>query len=137
MKKTILILAIVLVLTFLVTMTASATKPAYIQGFFYVLNPEVDFCYATGTFPVPDGFIDGCGYYITGKEGGLGDTALWEGMVDGKSGTCIIHVRKLINNYSHVTVNQCTGGLAGLHLIATGDLNAFPFTWEGYYHWDP
>ena len=132
MKKTILILVIVLVLTLVVTMPASATKPTFFSGFFY-FEPSWDFCFASGEFPVMDYFMYGCGNYLTDAE----LTAIWEGWVDGKFGTCVIHARgRLVHDKSHVTVNQCTGDLAGLHIVAYGYFDSFPFTWDGTYHWE-
>ena len=138
MKKTIIILVIVLVLTLMVTVTASATKPTYIQGFYLPAEPPYDFCFTTGIPPTPDGFIYGCGYYVIDlqeKPGFGGNTAIWEGTIDGKSGTCIIHVQFKPDDFkSHVTMNQCTGDLAGFHTVANGDLTTF--TWDGWYHWE-
>ena len=74
MKKSVFILTIVLVLTFMVTLTASATQPTEIRGYFdeYVTGdpttPTV-WCIHTGeNYGEPDGFIDGC--VATGRRQG-------------------------------------------------------------------
>jgi len=133
MKKLILILGLALALTFLITLTALATPNTYVSGFFYPAAPPYDFCYATGDSYIKDGFMDGCGTYIT-ENNGLGQTAIWDGWVDGKYGSCVIHVRLPIQNQSHVSLNQCEGDLAGLHIVADGEF--ITFTWWGWYHWE-
>lgn len=142
MKKTILVLVIVLVLTFIVTLTASATEPAFLTGYLYNMapgDPSADppirlfFCFHTGTAPgVKDGFMDGCGYIYDTP--GLAQPAFWEGHVEDKQGTCVIHVREPIKGVNHVVMNQCTGELQGFHLIANGYLPSL--YWEGTYHWE-
>lgn len=136
MKKLVFVLGIALMLSFMLTITALANEPTYVSGFFYTATAPYDFCYATGENYVKDNFIDGCGYYITAKNG-FGQTAIWDGWVDGNYGTCVIHARTPINMddpRSHVAINQCTGDLAGLHMVADGEFTTF--TWEGWYQWD-
>lgn len=127
MKKLVLILGLALVLTFVITMTVVATPKNYVTGYFYPALDPYTFCFASN-----DGIIDGCGYYIT-ENIGLGQTAIWDGIVEGKSGSCVIHVRLPIENESHVSLNQCTGDLAGLQIVAGGEF--VTFTWWGWYHW--
>ncbi len=136
MKRNVLVMVSVLVLTFVFTLTVSATKPAYFSGFFYGPEPGYHFCFATGEYPDMDGFMFGCGYYT--NMDGVGWTANWEGTVDGKSGTCVIHARTFIKDKltSQVATNQCTGDLAGFHVVGDGDFYTLPFTWEGWYHWE-
>lgn len=135
MKKLIVILGITLVLAFMLTLTASATQKIYIGGFFYE-QAGYDFCLATGDNYIKDGFFDGCGNYITANSG-LGQTAIWEGTIDGKSGTCVFHLRwpkDMATDKSHGVVNQCTGDLAGYHSVAEGEF--VTFTWSGWYNWE-
>ena len=129
MKKLILILGLVLMLTFLITLTALATPKIPTSGYFYQAQAPYTFCFVSY-----DEVIDGCGYYIT-ENNGQGQTAIWDGMVEGKYGTCVIHVRADFGIDSHVSVNQCTGDLAGLQIVADGEFSSLPFTWEGWYHW--
>lgn len=133
MKKLVLVLGLALILTLVITLTALATPKNYFSGFFYPAAAPYHFCYATGEPYTKDGFMDGCGMYITDHTG-LGDTAIWDGQVDGKYGTCVVHVRGTLHNQTHVSVNQCTGDLAGFHLVAEGtNVN---YTWWGWYHWE-
>ena len=141
MKKAGLILAIVLVITFMVTLTASATQPIENVGFFDQFvpgDPTADpptpttYCFHTGENFVPDGIMTGCAeVYITP---GLGDHGIWTGEVDGKHGTCMLNVRKFLHGRSHVVMNRCTDDLEGFHTVSVGLLDG---TWEGSYHFDP
>lgn len=142
MKKLILILILALVFTFMLTLTASATRPNYIKGYLYNMipgdptaNPPISlyFCFHTGEAQgVKDGFMDGCGHIYDSP--GLGFNAFWEGDIENKHGTCVIHVRSIIDGQNRVIMNQCTGELEGFHLVATG---LFPsLYWEGTYHWE-
>ena len=143
MKKAGLILTIVLVITFMVTLTASATQPIEVASYFdqFVIgDPTADppipttYCFHTGeSWGVPDGFLTGCAVaYITP---GLGNKAIWTGEVDGKQGTCMLNVRKFLHGQSQVVMNRCTGDLAGFHMLSVG--SAETATAVGYYHFDP
>ena len=142
MKKYILVLGIVLVLTFMITLTAYATKPISISGYFDNFvpgDPTADppipttYCWHTGeSYGNPDGFMTGCAFaYITP---GLADHGVWEGWVGGMFGTCEYLARNFKHNISRVIVSQCSGDLEGLHFVATG--SALTGLWEGTYHWE-
>lgn len=136
MKKLVVILGLALVLVFMITLTALATPKMPISGFFYGAEPPYDFCLATGENYIKDGFMDGCGYYITDHTG-LGQTAIWEGTIDGKYGTCVYHLRvpkDMATDQSHGIANQCTGELAGYQSVAYGEF--VTFTWWGWYFWN-
>ena len=139
MKKSVLILAIVLVLTIMVTLTASATQPTEIRGYFdeYVTGdpttPTV-WCIHTGeNYGEPDGFMDGC--VVQPVNPGLAAHGTFTGTVDGKSGTCEYNLRTFdLDGIARFTMNRCSGDLAGLHMKAVGWPTGF---WEGSYHFDP
>ena len=139
MKKSVLILAIVLVLTFMVTLTASATKPTEIGGYFDEFVPgdpdtPTVYCLHTGEeYGVPDGFITGC--VVQPYKPGLAQIGTFTGTVDGKSGTCDYSLRTFdLDGIARFSMNRCSGGLAGLHLKGVGGTDGF---WEGSYHFDP
>ena len=141
MKKTIIILAIVLVLTFMVTLTASATKPTEIRGYFYFVEPygPNDYCLSTGeVYGEPDGFMDGC--VDQPDKPGIGAHGTIDLTVDGElSGTCEYNLRTYdIDGIARFTMNRCTGELAGLHLKGVGwGVGPLAGTWEGSYHFHP
>ena len=140
MKKTLTILAIVLVLTFMVTLTASATKPNEISGYFYFVFPfgENDYCVTTW-----DGSIDGCVDQPASPglaaHGTMDLTVLTE---DGElSGKCKYNLRTYdLDGIARFVANRCTEKLAGFHMKAVGwgipDDPRFG-TWEGSYHFKP
>lgn len=149
MKKIILILAIVFVLTLMVTLTASATKPEHVTGLVplssYIPGPEFaeyDICdpwlvghvvqpavvpgFAIhGTFTagdIPD-ILGECEYTTTELEGTCEITLLPVeefGNPDSKEGRGVF--------------NRCTGDLQGLHGTI---VIHYLFTYDGWYHWDP
>ncbi|UCF29116.1 MAG: hypothetical protein JSW42_05430 [Chloroflexota bacterium] len=137
MKKPVIILAIVLVLTFMVTLTASATKPTEISGFFYFVPPygPNDYCIATGDNYVPDGFLVGC--VDQPVKPGLGAHGTIEVTLDGElTGTCEYNLRTYdIDGIARAVFNRCDGDLAGFHVKAVGW--AANGLWEGSYHFDP
>ena len=138
MKKSVLILAIVLVLTFMVTLTASATKPTEITGYFYFVEPygPNDYCMATGeTYGVPDGFLTGC--VDQPVKPGLGAHGTMEITLDGElTGTCEYNLRTYDNDgIARFVANRCTGELAGFHMKGVGW--AANGLWEGSYHFGP
>jgi hypothetical protein len=137
MKKSVLILAIVLVLTFMVTLTASATNPEKISGFFFFVPPygENDYCISTGENYVPDGFLVGC--VDQPVKPGLGAHGTMEITLDGElTGTCKYNLRTYDNDgIARFVGNRCTGELAGFHIKGVGW--AANGLWEGSYHFDP
>jgi len=140
MKKTVLILAIVLVLTFMFTLTASATKPTKISGFFYFIPPfgPNDYCVTTGENYVSDGFIVGCvNQPVKPGLGAHGTFDLTVRTADGElSGTCEYNLRTYDNDgIARFVTNRCTGELAGFHMKGVGW--AANGLWEGSYHFGP
>ncbi len=140
MKKTVLILAIVLVLAFMFTLTAYATEPTKINGFFYFVPPygENDYCITTGESYVSDGFIVGCvDQPVKPGLGAHGTIDLTMQTADGElSGTCKYNLRTYDNDgIARFVANRCTGDFAGFHLKAVGW--ASNGLWEGSYHFSP
>jgi hypothetical protein len=139
MKKSVLILAIVLVLTFMITMTASATRPTDIGGYFdeFVPGDETTptvYCFHTGEiYGEPDGFLTGC--VVQPYNPGLAEHGTFTGWVDGKYGTCEYNLRTFdLDGIARFVMNRCTGDLRGFHMKGVGGLTGF---WEGSYHFDP
>lgn len=140
MKKTVLIIAIILVLAFMFTLTASATGPEEISGFFYFVDPwgPNDYCISTGDPYVSDGFIVGCvDQPVKPGLGAHGTIDLTMQTADGElSGTCEYNLRTYdIDGIARFVANRCTGDLAGLHMKAVGW--ASNGLWEGTYHFAP
>ena len=138
MKKKFLILGIALMLTFIVTITAFATQPQAIAGYFDGIAELEDYevyCFHTGEdYGVPDGFITGC--VVQPYKPGIGEHGTWTGTVGGSSGTCEYNLRSyMIDGIARFALNQCTGDLAGFHMQGTGW--AATGMWEGTYHFDP
>lgn len=138
MKKLILTLAIVLALTFTLSITAFAAKPTTLVGYFDNWMPYADpetYCLHTGeVYGQPDGFLTGC--VVQPLVNGLGAHGTFTGWVDGKYGICEYNLRTFeIDGVARFVMNRCTGELAGLHLQGTG--SALTGMWEGDYHFDP
>jgi hypothetical protein len=139
MKKLISVLGITFMLASMFTMTALATKPQLVGGYFDNFipgdenNPTV-YCLHTGEiYGVPDDVLTGC--VVQPYKPGLGHHGTWTGTVDGKSGTCEYNLRTFdLDGIARFAMNQCTGDLAGFHMQGTGWANGF---WEGTYHFDP
>lgn len=146
MKKTVLILAIVLVLTFMVTLTAAATQPEHVTGYVplssYMPGPEFeeyDICdpYLVGHVVQPAGAP---GFAIHGifTAGNIPDPDC--PYTTELSGTCeitLIPVEDFGNPESKKgrgVAGRCTDDLKGLHMRAV--IN-FDFTYNAWYHWDP
>jgi hypothetical protein len=132
MKKLLVSLAIALLLTITISMTALATQPEKIEGIFYNFIPgNYPLTYCLTTF---DGFFDGC--VIQPYHDGLGAKGTFIGTVDGKSGTCEYNLRTFdIDGIARFVMNRCTGDLKGFQMQGTGW--AATGSWEGYYHFDP
>ena len=144
MKKILFVLAIVLVLTFIVTLSASATKPEHIEGY-------VPF----SSWFIEDGYekYDVCDDYLVGQVVQPADSpgfAVHGIFTSGNSdfcetetdwvGTCkltLVPVEQPGNPESKQgrgVANQCTGDLKGLHGRFVVN---FDFTYDAWYHWDP
>ena len=136
MKKMIVVLAIVLVLTFAITMAVSATKPEKLSGFFYFVPPygENDYCISTGEGYESDGFLDGC--VNQPEKPGIGQHGTIALTMQGVgSGTCAFNLRAYdIDGIARFVANRCTGDLVGLQMKAVGW--ASNGLWEGSYHFD-
>lgn len=144
MKKTVFILAIVLVLAFMFTLSASATQPEKISGFFYFVDPggPNDYCVATsnpsGDPYSPDGFLVGC--VDQPEKPGIGEHGtlnLTMQATEGElTGTCEFNLRAYdIDGIARFVANRCTGDFAGFHMKAVGW--AWNGLWEGSYHFGP
>lgn len=131
MKKLLVSLTIALLLTLTISMTALATQPEKIEGYFYDFNEgEYPLTYCLKTF---DGFFDGC--VLQPYNQGIGAHGTFTGTIDGKSGTCEYNLRTFdIDGIARFAMNRCTGDLAGFHMHGTGWTTGL---WEGYYHFDP
>jgi len=137
MKKSLFILAIVLLLTLTITMTAFATKPINVRGYFDEFVPDVypsTYCVHTGeSWGVPDGFLNGC--VVQPYSEGLAQHGIMSLTVDGKSGVCLYNIRTFdLDGIARIVINRCTGDLAGFHMKAVGWTNGL---WEGTYHFAP
>ena len=128
---------VAILLALLVTMTASATQPTEIRGFFYFVDPfgPNDYCISTGeSWGVPDGFLVGC--VDQPEKPGLGAHGTFYLTVGELSGTCEYNLRTYeIDGIARFTANRCTGELAGFHMRGVGW--AANGLWEGSYHFDP
>lgn len=137
MKKTTAVLFLVLVLTFIFAITASASQPESLSGFFYFVPPYggTDYCIATGEGYIPDGFMNGC-VDQTDKPG-LGEHGTIDITMAGYgTGTCEFNLRAYeIDGIARIVVNRCSGDLVGLHMQAVGW--AWNGLWEGSYHFEP
>jgi hypothetical protein len=133
MKKLISVLGIALMLASMFTMTALATKPAEIVGYFYNFVPgEYPSTYCLATF---DGLVDGCVFQPYHE--GLAAKGTFTGSIDGKYGTCEYNLRTFdIDGIARFAMNRCTGDLAGFHMQGTTAGMEFGL-WKGYWHVDP
>jgi hypothetical protein len=144
MKKPVLILTIVLVLTFMTALTASATKPVHVQGFVPLgsYNPgpeyeEYDVCdpYLTGHVVQPAA-SPGFAIHGTFTSGSVSDCPYATEL----SGTCkitLIPVEEFGNPDSkrgRGILGRCTGDLKGFH--ARYLINEW-FEYDAWYHIDP
>ena len=144
MKKTVFILAIVLVLTLMVTLTASATKPEHVTGYVPLssYNPgpefeEYDVCdpYMVGHVVQPAA-SPGFAVHGTFTSGNVPDCPYTTEL----SGTCeitLIPVEEFGNPESKKgrgVLGRCTGDLQGLH---GRFVIHYLFTYDAWYHWDP
>ena len=135
MKKPVVVLLLVLVMSALFVITASATQPTNINGFFwYPPGEDQNYCVATGENYTPDGFLMGC--VIQPVKPGLNQKGVFELTVDGKMGFCEYNLRTYeLDGIARFVANRCTGELAGFHMKGVGwAANGF---WEGSYHFDP
>jgi hypothetical protein len=146
MKKSAIILAIVLVLTFIVTLTASATKPEHVTGLVPLssYNPgpefeEYDVCdsWLVGHVVQPAA-VPGFAIHGTFTAGDIPD--IWgecEYTTTELEGTCelmLIPVEEFGNPESkkgRAVIGRCTDDLQGLHMRAV--IN-FDFTYSAWYH---
>jgi hypothetical protein len=141
MKKLVFILAVVLVLTFVFAITASAKQPAKISGFFYFVPPygDDDYCISTGENYESDGFLEGCVDQLENPGiGAHGTMFITLDPVDSEplTGICKYNLRTYdIDDIARFVANRCTGDLAGFHMKAVGW--AFNGLWEGSYHFHP
>lgn len=142
MKKTVLILAIVLVLTFMIPLTASATGPDELGGYFYLTSPDdadpLLYCFNTGVvYGVPDGFMDGC--VEQPAKPGLAQHGTVNITVDGKTGICELNIRTYdLDGIVRAVINRCTPDLAGFHMRIVGwGVGPHAGFWEGAYHFAP
>jgi hypothetical protein len=139
MKKLLKTLAIILVLSFSYNLTALATKPATIVGYFDNFAPGDEntptvYCLHTAEGYEPDGFLDGC--VVQPVKPGLGEHGTFTGTVDGRYGTCEYNLRTFdLDGIARFAMGQCTGDLAGFQMQGTGW--AANGMWEGNYHFEP
>jgi hypothetical protein len=146
MKKSVLILAIVLVLTFMVTLTASATKPEHVTGFVPLSSyapgdvyEEYDICdpYLVGHVVQP-AVVPGLAIHGTFTFGDIPDLEDECDYTPQYTGTCeimLIPVEEFGNPESKKgrgVLGRCTDvNLHGRFLIN------FDFTYNAWYHMDP
>jgi hypothetical protein len=135
MKKSVVVILIVLVMSVLFVITASATQPTNINGFFWYPPGEYqNYCVATGDNYTPDGFLTGC--VEQPKKPGLNQKGVLHLVVDGDEGTCGYSLRTYdLDGIARIVTTGCTGELAGFHMKAVGW--AANGLWEGSYHFDP
>lgn len=146
MKKSILILAIVLVLTFMFAMAASATQPEHVTGYVplssYIPGPEYeeyDVCdpYVVGHVVQPAA-APGFAIHGTFTAGNIPDPNC--PYTTELSGTCeitLIPVEEFGNPESKEgrgAGGRCTGDFQGLH---SRFVIHYDFTYDAWYHWDP
>ena len=153
MKKAGLILTIVLVLTFMVTLTASATKPEKVEGYvpLWTYNPglefeEYDVCdpimvgHVVQPAVVPGFAIHGTftsGNNIPDPPDPSKPPCEFTTELEGTCELTLIPVEDFGNSESkkgRAVVGRCTGDLQGLH---GRFLINFDFTYNAWYHWDP
>ena len=132
MKKVMVILILVLVLTFLLASPVFATKPTYTQGIWTnwdqttdPLNPTYDLVEGAwlGTVTQP-------------VKPGQAQKAYFEGTVDGIYGTCVFNVRTF--NKKGVmsgAVLHCDGDLSGLQATIRGSFESFEPFWGYFESW--
>jgi hypothetical protein len=134
MKKTILILAIVLVLTIMATLTASAIKPSEMGGYFDAFVPGDEITPTVYCIHSGENFLTGC--VVQPYNPGLAEHGTFTGWVDGKYGTCEFNLRTFdLDGIARFVMNRCTGELAGFHMKGVGW--AANGLWEGSYHFGP
>ena len=147
MKKSVLILAIILVLTFMLTMTASAKKPEPVEGYVPLWSwsvgeyEEYDICDETLVGHVvqpkapPGKAIHGT--FTSGNNPNpLGDPCKFTTTDEGTCELMLIAVEEPMVPESEEgfgIVGRCTDDLEGLH----GRMVVhFDFTYDAWYHWD-
>lgn len=144
MKKSVIILAIVLVLTFMLTLTASATKPEHVTGFVplgsIIDGPEYfeyDVCDPWGVgHVVQPAEPPGLAIHGTFTSGNVPDCPYTTEL----SGTCkitLIPVEEFGNPESkkgRAVLGRCTGDLKGLH--GTLVIHEW-YNYDAWYHFDP
>ena len=144
MKKILFILAIVLVLTLMITLSASATKPDYVEGY-------VPF----DSWFIEDGYekYDVCDEHLVGQvvqpaappgfaihgifTSGDSDHCEIENSYVGTCNITLVPVEMPGNPESKPgrgVISQCSGDLKGLH--GRYVIN-FDFTYDAWYHWEP
>ena len=143
MKKSVFILAIVLVLTFMLASPVFANQPTYGEGwwdnFDDSTDPETyDIHSGTKDSPTPD--IGWEGTISQPVKPGRAQKATFVGTVDGIEGTCLINVRTF-NNQGVMSgaVLQCDGDLSGLQATFRGSFESFEPFWgyfESWYHFE-
>jgi hypothetical protein len=135
MKKIVISMTLALVLVLMLVVTASATQPTEIHGFFWYPPGETEnYCLATGDGYTPDGFLIGC--VDQPDKPGLDQKGVLYLTVDGLTGACDYSLRTYaIDGIARFVSQGCTGELAGFHMKGVGW--AANGLWEGSYHFDP
>jgi hypothetical protein len=131
MKKPVIILAIVLMLTFMLTSPVFATQPTYSQGTWDNFSEDpVNF---DSTYEI-HGLWEGTVFQPT--KPGVAQKAYFEGTVDGIYGTCVLNVRTF-NKQGVMSgaVLQCDGDLSGLQATFRGSFENFDPFWGYFESW--
>ena len=136
MKKFVLILTIVLVLTFMLASPVFATQPTYSLGRWDNFSEDpVNF---DSTYEIHGPVWEGTVFQP--PKPGQAQKAYFEGTVDGIPGTCVLNVRTF--NKKGVmsgAVLQCDGDLSGLQATFRGSFEGFEPFWgyfESWHHWE-
>ncbi len=140
MKKTVFILAIVLVLAFMFTLSASATQPEKISGDFYFVDPWGPSDYCINAVDLETGEVNISGCVDQTEKSGLGQHGTLDLTFETPDGdlfgTCKYNLRAYdIDGIARFVANRCNGDLTGLHL--KGQSIAYTLFWDGSYHFSP
>ena len=135
MKKSILILVIVLLLTFLLATPVLATQPTYSQGIWTNWDTSDPL---NSKYDLEDGLW--LGTIIQPVKPGQAQKAYFEGTFDGIPGTCVFNVRTFNKKgvLSGATI-KCDGQLSGLQATFRGSFESPDPFWgyfESWHHFD-